>query len=465
MAVIPVGATLEMDMPTHDPIPEQQSPATAAPAPRDTRCAIVGGGPSGLILALLLARQAVPVTVLEAHQDFDRDFRGDTIHSSTLEVLDQIGLADKLHELPHAKIRQMKVITPDSVHTLARFDRLPTRFPYVMVMPQSRFLEFIAAEARRYPQFELLMGANVQRLIEEGGESRGNTLTPSLSQREKDNIVCGVHYRTRDGEGEIRADLTVAADGRFSKVRKLAGLEPVSQSPEMDVVWFRLPRRQEDPFEEGEIHAGCGGFLVLLTRQEQWQCGFAIRKGGYQQLRTAGLDSFRRRVAELVPWLADRVELLADWKDVTMLSVESSRLVQWHKRGLLLIGDAAHVMSPVGGLGINYAIGDAVEAANVLADKLRAGPVDEALLAEVQRRREWPVRVAQRLQGAMQHLLVDQALDASHRFRVPLPLRVLLRMPVLRDIPARIAALGARRVRLERPEAVPAATSGVGKKT
>ncbi|MBI3468659.1 MAG: FAD-dependent oxidoreductase [Planctomycetes bacterium] len=451
MTVTPGGATLEI--PSEDLVPQQQSPNTA-PTPRETRCAIVGGGPSGLILGLLLARQAVPVTVLEAHQDFDRDFRGDTIHSSTLEMLEQIGLAGKLHELPHSKIRQMKVITPDSVHTLARFDRLPTRFPYVMVMPQSRFLEFIADEARRYPQFELLMGANVQRLIEEE-----TALTPALSQRaqrERESVVRGVHYRTRDSEGEIRADLTVAADGRFSKIRKLAALEPVSQSPEIDIVWFRLPRREEDPFEEGEIHAGCGGLMVLLVRQEQWQCGFVIRKGGYQQLRAAGLESLRERVAALVPWLADRVGLLDDWKDLNVLSVESSRLTRWHKPGLLLIGDAAHVMSPVGGLGINYAIGDAVEAANVLANKLRGGTVDEAALAEVQRRREWPVRVAQRVQRMMQHLLVDQTLDTSHTFRVPLPLRALLHVPVLRDFPARVAALGARRVRVEQPEPVAA---------
>jgi 2-polyprenyl-6-methoxyphenol hydroxylase-like FAD-dependent oxidoreductase len=310
-----------------------------------------------------------------------------------------------------------------------------------MVMPQSRFLEFIAAEARRYPHFELLLGANVQRLIEEPGAM------PRVS---------GVHYRTRDSEGEVHAHLTVAADGRFSKVRKLAGLEPVSQSPEIDVVWFRLPRRGDDPFEQGEIHAGCGGFLVMLLRQDEWQCGFVIHKGGYQQLRAAGLDALRQRIAGLVPWLADRVALLDDWKDVTVLSVESSRLKRWHKPGLLLIGDAAHVMSPVGGLGINYAIGDAVEAANVLTDKLRSGTVDEAALAEVQRRREWPVRVAQRVQRGMQHLLVDQALDTSRAFRIPLPLRILLRMPVLRDLPARVAALGARRVRLERPEAVAA---------
>ncbi len=400
---------------------------------RETTCCIVGGGPAGVMLGLLLARRGVPVLVLESHKDFDRDFRGDTIHPSTLEVLDQLGLADRMLEtIPHGQIRSLKLTTPTGDLTLADLGRLKTKYPYIAMIPQAQFLEFLVEEARRYSGFDLVMGANVQRLVQEEG------------------AVCGVRYRGPDnGWHEVRAALTVAADGRFSKIRALTGLEPVKTSPPMDVAWFRLPRRPDDPQDRGALATHNGHIAVVLERAEEWQVGYVILKGSFQQLRGGGLELLHRSFAELVPWLADRVGLLTDWKQVSVLSVESSRLTRWHEPGLLLIGDAAHVMSPVGGVGINVAIQDAVETANLLAVPLREGRLQEQDLAAVQARREWPVRIIQGFQERMQKLIVAQALQPGKPFHLPLLLRILLRLPVLRNILARMIAFGVRRVRVE----------------
>jgi 2-polyprenyl-6-methoxyphenol hydroxylase-like FAD-dependent oxidoreductase len=396
-----------------------------------TTCCVVGGGPAGMMLALLLARQGVPVTLLESHRDFDRDFRGDTIHPSTLEVLDQIGLADRLLEIPHGTMRTMRIVTPEGAYTLGNFQALRTRFPYVAMLSQSLFLDFLAKEAGQYPGFRLVLGANVQRLVTEDGAVRG------------------VRYRDADNRWhEVRAALTVAADGRFSKIRSLAGLTPIKTAPPMDVVWFRLPRRADDPRDTGTIYVHGGSLAVLLERPDEWQVGFVIVKGGFQELRAAGIEGLRQSMSELVPWLADRVHTLEDWKQVSVLAVESSRLPCWHQPGLLLIGDAAHVMSPVGGVGINYAIQDAVEAANLLAEPLKNGHVTDGDLAAVQRRRELPVRAIQRMQGLMQRKIAAPAL-AGRPFKLPLPLRIALRLPLLRNLPARMIAYGIRRVRVD----------------
>jgi 2-polyprenyl-6-methoxyphenol hydroxylase-like FAD-dependent oxidoreductase len=402
----------------------------------ETPCCVVGAGPAGVMLSLLMARAGIPVTLLEAHRDFDRDFRGDTIHPSTLEVLDQIGLAQPLHELPHVKARSFQLVTSHGVQTSLEFHRLPTRFPYMMIMPQSRFLEFLTEQARRYSHFRIVMGANVQRLLEEG------------------EAIRGVAYPIQDGHCEIHALLTVAADGRFSRLRKLARLESVNQSAPMEVIWFRLPRRPDDRPDEATLYVGSRYVVVVLGRPEQWQVGAVFPKGGFQHLKTEGVKAFQQSIASTVPWLGDRVGLLNDWRDVNVLSVEASMLLRWYRRGLLLIGDAAHVMLPVGGVGINCAIADAVEAANVLVEPLRAGRLQDAELSQVQRRRERITRIVQRFQAGQQQRIIH-ALTSGRPFRLPLPLRVIRRIPGLRTIPARVTGFGVRRVRLEHPEEKP----------
>lgn len=399
---------------------------------QQTACCVVGGGPAGVVLALLLARQKVPVVLLEAHLDFDRDFRGDTVHPSTLEILDQIGLAEPLLTLPHGKIQVLRLNTPSGSLVFGDLRRLRTKFPFVMLVPQARFLEFLAEQARQYPDFHLVMGANVQRLVESDGQVRG------------------VQYRGSDDQWhEVRAVLTVAADGRFSKLRSLAGLQLIKTSPPMDVVWFRLPRRPGDPSDVGALNIRSGHLVVLLERADEWQVGYVILKGTYAQLKAEGVQVVHRTMQEVAPWLGDRVQQLHDWHQCAVLSVESSRLPRWHKPGLLLIGDAAHVMSPVGGVGINYAIQDAVETANLLGPKLKNGAVTEADLAQVQKVRQWPTRVIQRIQAYLQENIAAQALRATGSFQVPLMLRILLTIPGLRNLPARMIAWGPRRVRLQ----------------
>jgi 2-polyprenyl-6-methoxyphenol hydroxylase-like FAD-dependent oxidoreductase len=405
-----------------------------APAGREIRdvqradCCIVGGGPAGMVLALLLARRGVRVILLEEHEDFERDFRGDTIHPSTMELMDELGLADRLLQLRHSKISTLALQTPRGSVTVADLSRLETKFPYVTFMPQARFLEFLAHEAQRYPGFRLVMGAAVQELIEEGG------------------VVRGVRYRGRDGWHEVRGLLTVGADGRFSRLRRLAGFEPIKTSPPMDVLWFRLPRRPDEA-HGGFGRIGNGHMLILLDRDEQWQVAYVIPKGTYRQLRDAGFASLRASVAELMPELADRVDQLDDWTRVSLLSVESSRLKRWYRPGLLLIGDAAHVMSPVGGVGINYAIQDAVATANILATPLKAGRLRLRDLAAVQRRRELPTRLIQAAQSFVQQRVVAGALGRQR----PLAPPALLRLPILRDLPARLVAFGLWPVHLEQP--------------
>jgi 2-polyprenyl-6-methoxyphenol hydroxylase-like FAD-dependent oxidoreductase len=397
-----------------------------SPPRATTGCCIVGGGPGGMFLALLLARQGVAVTLLEAHHDFDRDFRGDTIHPSTLELLDRMGLARALHELPHTKLVDVSLTTGGVRYLIASFRRLPSKFPYIMLMSQARLLDFLADHGRSYPNLTILLGAQATDLIRDGDQ------------------VKGVVYHADGQRHELEALVTVGADGRFSKLRKLAGLEPIRTSPPMDVVWLRLPRHDSDSHDFGFM-VGNGRLCVLLERETQWQIGFVIPKGGYQQLRAAGIASLQKELAAIVPWLADRVHLLDDWQAVTLLSVESSRLARWYIPGLLLIGDAAHAMSPVGGVGISYAVQDAVAASNLLTDPLRAGRVEVRHLAAVQARREWPTRIIQLVQSFPQRQLVAKVLDRGKPFRVPLALQLVTQVPLLNQLLPRLIGFGVRR--------------------
>jgi 2-polyprenyl-6-methoxyphenol hydroxylase-like FAD-dependent oxidoreductase len=399
--------------------------------PQPTSCCVVGGGPGGMMLALLLARRGVPVTLLEAHKDFDRDFRGDTVHPSTLEILDQIDLAEPLHQLRHNKIYGPTLQSADSSFSPIDFRRLKTRFPYIMLIPQTKFLEFLAAEASKYPEFRLRMVANVQELIQQDG------------------VVRGVRYQSTEGRHEVRAQLVVGADGRFSKLRSLAGFEPIKTSPPMDILWFHLPHLPEDE-TSNRLLGGFGGgrVLVVFDRLDYWQVGYVFPKGHYQELRAAGIDALRRSIASIEPRFAEHVAALTDWQQCSLLSVESSRCPVWYKPGLLLIGDAAHVMSPVGGVGINYAVQDAVVTANVLIEPLTAGHVSVKDLAEVQRQREWPTRIIQAVQSAVQKRVLASALHSQGPITVQWSLRLFFKVPVLRDMPARLLAFGPKRVRL-----------------
>lgn len=384
-----------------------------------TDCCIVGGGPAGAVLALLLARQGVAVMLLEAHKDFDRDFRGDTIHPSVMEIMEELGLSDRLLQLPHAKMRQIRVKTPQDTVTLADFSHLKTPYPYITMLPQVKFLEFITQEAQQYPNFHLVMGANVQELIVEDG------------------IIQGVRYRGGGGWHEVRAILTVGADGRHSKLRQLGNFASIETSPPMDVLWFRLPRQPGDS-EGGMGRFAPGHIVAMLDRGDEWQLAYVIPKGGYQKLRADGLAALKTSVVEIVPELANRIDNLQDWSQIAFLSVESSRVRHWYRPGLLLIGDAAHVMSPVGGVGINYAIQDAVVTANVLTKPLQNHHVELKDLAKVQHRRELPTRIIQAFQTLIQKRVFAPILTSNRTFQPP----AWLRLPILRDLPARLIALG-----------------------
>lgn len=388
-------------------------------------CCIAGGGPAGMMLGLLLARSGVDVLVLEQHADFLRDFRGDTIHPSTLEVMHELELLEALLRLPHQRASRLTAQFGDLTLTVADFSTLPTRCGYIAFMPQWDFLNFLAGEGARYPAFRLMMQAEATELIEEAG------------------TIIALQARTPEGPLDVRALLVVGADGRHSVVRERAGLPVQEFGAPMDVLWFGLSRRAGDPdnpvgrFDVGQI-------FVMLNRGEYWQCGFVIPKGTRDQIEAEGLPAFRASVAKLAPFVADRVGELRAWEPIKLLTVQVNRLRRWARPGLLCIGDAAHAMSPIGGVGINLAIQDAVAAANLLADHLCAGRVTLDDLRLVQARREWPTRMTQRVQLALQSRVVKRVLSESTPLTPPLALRLIARWPVLRRIPARLVGMGFR---------------------
>jgi 2-polyprenyl-6-methoxyphenol hydroxylase-like FAD-dependent oxidoreductase len=400
------------------------------------RCVIAGGGPAGMMLGLLLARAGVSVLVLEKHADFLRDFRGDTIHPSTLEIMYELGVLAEFLRRPHQETRTLGAQIGDDYLEVADFTHLPTHCRFLALMPQWDFLDFIAEQGRLYPGFRLETEAEVTGLVEESGR------------------VVGVRAQTPQGRLIIRADLVVGADGRRSIVREQAGLEIDDIGAPMDVLWMRLSRRPGDPGQTlGRIDAG--RVLVMLNREEYWQCAFVIAKGGFEEVQRRGLPAFREEIARLAPYLRTRTAELRDWDDVKLLSVAVDRLRVWHRPGLLCIGDAAHAMSPIGGVGINLAIQDAVAAANILAAPLLQGGVSEDDLRAVQRRREFPTRATQALQVFMQRRVISRVLDSRSTIKAPLLLRLMSRWSYLRRWPARIIGLGFR------PEHVKSLGSGM----
>ena len=389
------------------------------------QCAVAGGGPAGMMLGLLLARAGVNVAVLEKHADFLRDFRGDTIHPSTLELLHELGVLEAFLARPHQEVRSLTGHVAGEPVTIADFSHLPTRCKFVALMPQWDFLDFIAAEARRFPTFRLIMQAEVTDLIENGGR------------------IVGVAAKTPQGALEITADLVVGADGRRSIVRERAGLTVDDFGAPIDVLWMRVSRRPADPSQLlGYIETG--HVFVMFDRGEYWQCAYVIPKGGFEQVQARGLDAFRRSVAAIVPFLSDRVEEIRQWSDVKLLTVVVDRLRQWYRPGLLCIGDAAHAMSPIGGVGINLAVQDAVAAANILSGPLARGACRDSDLARVQKRREFPTRVVQRVQLLAQDLFLKKTLEGRVPQKMPVALKLVQRFPSLRRIPARLVGMGIR---------------------
>lgn len=398
-----------------------------------TRCAIAGGGPAGMMLGFLLARAGVDVVVLEKHEDFLRDFRGDTIHPSTLQVMYELGLLEAFLKLPHSEVREIGGVIGDDPITFADFSHLPTHCKFIALMPQWGFLDFLADNAKRYPSFRLLLRADVDGLVEDGQN------------------IAGLKAQTPDGPIEIRADLVIGADGRHSVVRDLAGLNVEDLGAPMDVLWMRLSKRPEDGSQTlGRIQAG--HLFVMLDRGDYWQCAFVIPKGGYDELRRKGLAAFRAEIVDLSPALANRVDEIASWDDVKLLTVKVDRLKQWYRAGLLCIGDAAHAMSPVGGIGINLAIQDAVAAANILAAPLRNGAASIEVLRKVQQRRQWPTEMTQAAQIFVQNRIINNVLSMTTQPRAPFAARLLNRFPVLRRIPARLLGMGLRPEHVHTPE-------------
>ncbi|HEY6765563.1 MAG TPA: FAD-dependent oxidoreductase, partial [Candidatus Sulfotelmatobacter sp.] len=400
--------------------------------PIQTQCCIVGGGPAGMMLGYLLARIGGDVVVLEKHKDFMRDFRGDTIHPSTLELMHELGVLDEFLKRPHQEARELVGQVGSEIVTIADFTHLPTKCKFIALMPQWDFLNFVTEQAKQYRGFHLMMETEAVDLIAENGR------------------IAGVSAKGISGPVEVRAPLTVGADGRHSVVRERSGLQVMNLGAPMDVLWMRISRRKDDPAQTlGHIEPG--KMLVMINREEYWQCAFLIPKGTIDQIKQRGLPRFREELVSMAPFLRDRIEEVDEWNDISLLTVTVDRLRAWSRAGLLCIGDAAHAMSPVGGVGINLAIQDAVATANMLGEKIVEGAVSEGDLRAVQRRREFPTRATQRMQLFIQDRVIRNVLGAQTRLEVPWPVKLLQSWPFLRRIPARAVGMGFRPEHIRTP--------------
>jgi 2-polyprenyl-6-methoxyphenol hydroxylase-like FAD-dependent oxidoreductase len=398
-----------------------------------TKCCIAGGGPAGMMLGFLLARAGVDVVVLEKHADFFRDFRGDTVHPSTLELMHEVGLLDEFLKLPHQRVETLTAQIGDEHLQMIDFRHLPTRCKYIALMPQWDFLNFLAEHGKRYKTFNLQMKTEATELIEEGGR------------------IVGLRANAPDGILTIRADLVVGCDGRRSTVREKAGLKSDDYGAPMDVLWFRMSHKGADSADTfGHIEAG--KMMIMLDRGDYWQCAYLIPKGGIDRIRAEGLDAFRKRVLEMSPFLSDRIGELKSWDDIKLLSVTVDRLQKWWRPGLICIGDAAHAMSPIGGVGINMAVQDAVAAANQLAVPLRAGKVADDDLQAIQERRTLPVRFTQWLQLTIQKRVISRVLESQQRPTPPIFFKLFGIFPALRRIPALLLGIGIRPEHVRTPD-------------
>ena len=399
----------------------------------ETRCCIAGGGPAGMMLAFLLARMGVEVVVLERHADFLRDFRGDTIHPSTLDIVYELGLLGEFLKRSHQEVRELAGQVGPDIVTIADFRHLPTHCKFLALMPQWDFLDFLNQHAQQYPGFRLIMEAEVTNLIEDDG------------------TIIGVRAKTPNGSLEVHAGLVVGADGRHSVIRKRAGLSVQDLGAPMDVMWMRISRRPDD---RGQTfgHVDRGRILVLLNRETYWQAAFVIPKGESVRIRERGLEAFREEIGRFEPFLRSRLHELRDWKDISLLTVTVDRLSEWSRPGLLCIGDAAHAMSPIGGVGINLAIQDAVATANILGAALLKRTPSASELHGVQRRRDFPTRATQRLQIGIQNNIIRRVLGSTKQLSLPWPLKLLRRWPILRRIPARLVGIGFRPEHVKTPD-------------
>jgi 2-polyprenyl-6-methoxyphenol hydroxylase-like FAD-dependent oxidoreductase len=408
------------------------------PTTLNTSCCIAGGGPAGMMLGFLLARMGVRVIVLEKHADFLRDFRGDTIHPSTLELMYELGLLEEFLKRPHQKVTELSAVIGGETVKLADFTHLPTHCKMLALMPQWDFLNFLVEQGRRYQTFAVRMQSEVTGLIEEEGR------------------IAGFQVKTPDGPLEIRASLNVGADGRSSIVRQSAGLEVIDLGAPMDVLWLRISKKDGDP-EQTLGYVQPGRLFIMIARDEYWQCGYIIAKGEFDEIRKQGIERFRDEIVKLAPFVGDRVTELRDWNDVSLLTVKVDRLQRWSRPGLLCIGDAAHAMSPIGGVGINLAIQDAVATANILGPKLStetlaAGNLVDHDLEAVQHRRQFLTYATQKLQVLIQNRVIRRLLAGEGLVEVPWPMKLAKQWPFLRRIPARMVGVGFRPEHIQTPD-------------